>query len=99
MRPRASSTNAGGIRARSASLSSENRGHCAENEQHAPQAWHTTDASSGDASSGNGSGAIMITDDLRGGRRVDSLATSPAPKRRRRSQSADPGLSRVRLLR
>jgi hypothetical protein len=37
-----------GIRSRSASLSNENRGHCGENEQYAPQARHSEAVSSVD---------------------------------------------------
>jgi hypothetical protein len=40
MRPRSSSTKARGICSRAASVSSENLGHSAENEQHAPQVLH-----------------------------------------------------------
>jgi hypothetical protein len=41
MHPRLLSTNAWGIRSRSASLSNENRGYSSENEQHAPQVRHS----------------------------------------------------------
>jgi hypothetical protein len=49
MRPWLSSTRKAGIRSSSASLSVENRGQSGENEQHAPQAWHTATPSSSES--------------------------------------------------